>query len=128
MNDRIAHREALRDELNEEFERYRAKELEQKLLDARLPAGAVQTVRDLVEGDPHVDARSLIVDSYNPEVKTSVKVPALPFRFSSGIHSGEFSSRPPKKGEHTAEILETLSYSKSEIDRLLEIEVVFSNP
>lgn len=128
MDDRIAHREALRDELNEEFEQYEAKELERKLLNARMPAGAVQTVRDLVEEDPHIDARSLIIDSFNPEVETPVKAPALPFRFSSGIHSGGFSSRPPKKGEHTAEILEALSYSKSEIDRLLETEVVFSNP
>lgn len=124
--DRIKHREALRAELNKEFEQYGAEELEQQLLEARIPAGAVRTVQDLVENDPQVEARSLIVDSYNPEVDEPVSAPSLPFRFNSGIHGSGFSSRPPKKGEHTDEILAALSYSESEIESLHEVDAVFS--
>ncbi|WP_129116063.1 CaiB/BaiF CoA transferase family protein [Halegenticoccus tardaugens] len=127
IEDRIEHRKTLRDELTAEFAQFGPKELEQHLLDARIPAGAVQTVQNLVEDDPHVEERSLLIDSYNPELEEPVKAPALPFRFSSGIHNGEFSLRPPKIGEHTAEILKSLSYSENEIDRLYKTGAVFSD-
>lgn len=127
IDDRIDHRETLRDELIPEFEEFTATELERKLLDARVPAGAVQTVRDLLETDEHVEARSMLVDSYNPEVEERVVTAALPFRFSSGLHAGQFSSCPPKKGEHTNDILAALSYSESEIERLRETGTVISN-
>ncbi|ELY38929.1 CaiB/BaiF CoA transferase family protein [Natronorubrum tibetense] len=127
IDDRMDHREALRDELIPEFTEFTSAELERKLLDAGVPAGAVQTVRDLVENDEHVEARSMIVDSYNPEVDEQVLAASLPFRFSSNIHDGQFSSRPPKKGEHTDHILEALSYSDDEIERFHERDAVFSS-
>lgn len=127
IDDRLEHRETLRDELIDEFEAFSSTDLERKLLDAGIPAGAVQTVRDLAETDEHVDARSLLVDSYNPEVDEDVVTAALPFRFSSGFHDGQFSSRPPEKGEHTEDILEALSYSPAEIERLHENGAVISS-
>jgi len=66
-------------------------------MDAGVPTGAVRTVGDIVDTDPHVADRSMLVDSYNPEADEEVVTPALPFRFSSAIHDGTFSSRPPKK-------------------------------
>ncbi|WP_226007060.1 CaiB/BaiF CoA transferase family protein [Natrinema salinisoli] len=127
IDDRIDHRETLRDELIPEFEAYTSTELEGKLLDAGIPAGAVRTVADLVDDNEHVDARSMLVDTYNPEVDEDVVTAGLPFRFSTGIHDGGFSSRPPKKGEHTETILEALSYSASEIERLHETGAVISS-
>ncbi|ELY92084.1 L-carnitine dehydratase/bile acid-inducible protein F [Natrialba hulunbeirensis JCM 10989] len=126
IEDRMDHRETLRDEFTAEFEQYDVWELESELLDAGVPSGAVRTVADLVDRDPHVEEREMLVESYNPETDEAVVAPALPFRFSAGIHDGGFSSRPPAKGEQTAEILEALSYSAADIDRLHEQDVVFS--
>jgi len=127
IDDRIDHRETLRDELIPELEAFTATELEGKLLEAGIPAGAVRTVDELLETDEHVEARSMLVDSYNPEVDETVTTAALPFRFSSGLHDGQFSSRPPKKGEHTDDILAALSYSTDEIARLHETGAVIAS-
>lgn len=126
IDDRIEHREPLREELITEFEAFSATELETRLLDAGIPAGAIKTIDEIVENDEQVEARSLLVDSYNPEADEEVVAPSLPFRFSSGIHDGGFSSRPPKKGEHTDDILSALSYSASEIERLHETGAVIT--
>ncbi|MFC6837936.1 CaiB/BaiF CoA transferase family protein [Halomarina ordinaria] len=127
IEDRIEHREPLRDELIREFEAFASTELEVELLDAGIPSGAVRTVADLVEDNEHVDARSMLVDTYNPEVDEEVVTAALPFRFSTGIHGGGYSSPPPKKGEHTDDILTALSYSEREIERLHETGAVSSS-
>lgn len=126
IDDRLEHRDVLKDEFTTEFESYDQIELEKGLMDAGVPTGAVRTVGDIVDTDPHVADRSMLVDSYNPEADEEVVTPALPFRFSSAIHDGTFSSRPPKKGEHTVDILETLSYTEREIVNLFEQDVVFA--
>lgn len=126
IDDRLKHREVLKDEFTTEFESYDPIELEKGLMDAGVPTGAVRTVSDIVDADPHVTDRSMLVDSYNPEADEEVVTPALPFRFSSAIHDGTFSSRPPKKGEHTADVLEALSYTEREIANLVEQDVVFA--
>ncbi|PGF17710.1 carnitine dehydratase [Natrinema sp. CBA1119] len=126
IDDRLEHRDVLKDEFTTEFESYDQIELEKGLMDAGVPTGAVRTVGDIVDTDPHVADRSMLVDSYNPEADEDVVTPALPFRFRSAIHDGTFSSRPPKKGEHTVDILETLSYTEREIVDLFEQDVVFA--
>jgi len=126
IDDRLEHRDVLKDEFTTEFESYDQIELEKGLMDAGVPTGAVRTVGDIVDTDPHVADRSMLVDSYNPEADEEVVTPALPFRFSSAIHDGTFSSRPPKKGENTVDILETLSYTEREIVNLFEQDVVFA--
>lgn len=126
LDDRVEHRDALRDELTNEFAQFDSMELENRLLEAGIPAGAVRTVQDLVEDDPHAAARGSFVESRNPDADEPVIAPALPFRFSSDIHDGTFSSPPPAVGEHTVEILESLSYEADEIEQLLEAEAVFS--
>ncbi|MFB1062692.1 CaiB/BaiF CoA transferase family protein [Natrinema sp. H-ect4] len=126
IDDRLEHRDVLKDEFTTEFEPYDQIELEKGLMDAGVPTGAVRTVGDIVDTDPHVADRSMLVDSYNPEADEEVVTPALPFRFRSAIHDGTFSSRPPKKGEHTVDILETLSYTEREIVNLFEQDVVFA--
>jgi len=68
----------------------------------------------------------MLVDSYNPEVDETVTTAALPFRFSSGLHDGQFSSRPPKAA-NTDDILAALSYSTDEIARLHETGAVIAS-
>lgn len=124
VDKRLNHRDELRLILNEEFKAYTSKDLEQRCLKARIPAGRVQTVQDVTENDPHVKERSMIVESWNPETKSSARVSALPFQFSTGIHDGEFSAPPPAKGEHTIDVLQALSYSDEEIAQLYEDSIV----
>lgn len=126
IDDRLEHRDVLKDELTTEFESYTAIELEKGLMNAGVPTGTVQTVSDIVDTDPHVVKRSMLVNSYNPEANEEVITPALPFRFSSAIYDGTFSSRPPAKGEHTATVLKALSYTETEISKLFEQEIVFT--
>lgn len=127
ISDRLENRESLRNELNDEISHHNAKQLEQDLLADRIPAGAVQSVKDLVEDDPQVAQRSMVVDSHNPETDTSVRVSALPFRMDPDLYDGEFSGRPPKKGEHTHNILSALTYSSEEIEDLYAADAVFTD-
>lgn len=129
MDKRLENRSALREELHTEFEQYDNEELERLLLDARVPAGAVRTVRDVVESDPHVESRSMAVESYNPETDDSVRVSSLPFRFDADDDEtdAEFSGLPPRKGEHTVEIMKALSLSDDEIERMRDEKAVFTD-
>jgi crotonobetainyl-CoA:carnitine CoA-transferase CaiB-like acyl-CoA transferase len=124
MDERIENRDTLRSILVEEFRRFDADGLEETLLNAGIPAGAVRTVKEIVDDDPHVDAREMIVESYNPETSTRTKVPALPFRVDTNLKARQFSSAPPEKGEHTRQILRSLSYSEDKIKNLFENDIV----
>lgn len=117
MEDRIEHRSELRKELHGAFASYTAQDLESLLLEARVPAAAVRSINEVVEL-PHLEARSMLTDSYNTEVDESVKVASLPFQFESDSERPGFSSPPPKKGEHTKEVLEQFDYSRDRIETL----------
>lgn len=125
MDQRLSNRTPLREELHTEFERYGNLELEELLLNARVPAGAVRTVSEVVN-DSHVTDRSMVIESFNPETETPVQVSALPFHF--GLHGTgqQFSSDPPAKGEHTTDILQALSKSDETIERLYDTGAVHS--
>ncbi|MFC7157073.1 CaiB/BaiF CoA transferase family protein [Halomarina halobia] len=117
MDDRIENRPELREDLQEEFATYAAEELERLLLEARVPAAAVRSIDEVVEL-PHAKARSMLAESYNPEAERPVEIAALPFHFASDGRRPGFSGLPPRKGEHTAEVLERLSWSDSDIETL----------
>lgn len=117
MDDRIEHRPELRDELDEAFASYTAQELETLLLEARVPTAAVRSIDEVVEL-PHLEARSMLTESYNTEVDEPVDVASLPFMFASDDERPGFSGPPPKKGEHTGEVLERFAYSSDRIETL----------
>lgn len=123
MNDRIENRNRLREELHEEFESHTAEELERLLLEARVPAAAVRTIDEVIEL-PHTEARSMLADSYNPETDEPVEVASLPFQFESDGERPGFSGPPPKKGEHTADVLEQYSYTDAQIETLRKEGVI----
>lgn len=117
MDDRIEHRPKLREELHEAFASYTAEELEQLMLEARVPAAAVRSIDEVVEL-PHLEARSMLTESYNPEVDEPVDIAALPFTFASDGERPGYSSPPPTKGQHTTEVLEQFAYSDERIETL----------
>lgn len=117
MARRLENRSELREELRASFASSTSEELEVALLEARVPAAAVRTVDEVLEL-PHTEARSMLVESHNPETGEPVKVAALPFQFGSDGGRSGYSSPPPEKGEHTAEVLERLSCDEADIETL----------
>lgn len=118
---RCDHRDALRDELDDEFRTWDRDELVATLADAGVTVAPVQTVDELV-ADAHVDARGLLTDSYNLHRDTAVKTASPPFRTSSG--RPDIGDRPPACGEHTRDVLAELGYDAEFIGRLLETGAV----
>lgn len=116
--DRWENRDALRGELQAEFETYDRDELTTRLADAGVPTGPLQTVAELVEEDPHVAAREMLTDSYNLWTETPIKTANPPFKTKSGrLDPGD---RPPERGEHTREVLSELGYADEQIERMME--------
>lgn len=116
--DRWENREALREALRAEFRTYDREELTALLAEAGVPTGALQTVDELVEADPHVAAREMLTESYNLRTDTPVKTANPPFKTTAGRPS--LGGRPPECGEHTREVLAELGYDDGQIDRMLE--------
>ena len=71
-------------------------------LGGRVPVGPVQTA-DAVFADPHVDARAMLVEVPQPDGSRPVVLPGPPIKLT-GTPAGVYR-RPPRLGEHTAEVL-----------------------
>jgi len=71
-------------------------------LGGRVPVGPVQTA-DAIFDDPHVAARGMLVEVPQPDGSRPVVLPAPPIKLA-GTPSGVYR-RPPRLGEHTAEVL-----------------------
>jgi len=97
MDDRIEHRPKLREELHEAFASYTAEELEQLLLEARVPAAAVRSIDEVVEL-PHLEARSMLTESYNPEVGEPVDIAALRSRSSPTANGPDTAVHRRRRG------------------------------
>jgi len=93
-----------------------------RLLDAAaVPAGPVYGYDQLL-GDPHVEARRMVVEIDHP-LMGKMKTIGLPLK-----SSGELTAirRPaPWLGQHTGQILDAAGYSPSEIENLFEDGVVY---
>lgn len=115
---RCENESALREALNEEFGRYARDELFDRLAAAGVPTGSLQTVDEVVETDPHLEARGMLTDSYNHWLETPTKTASPPFTTTSG--RPVFRENPPARGEHTQAVLEELGYSEEQIGRMIE--------
>jgi crotonobetainyl-CoA:carnitine CoA-transferase CaiB-like acyl-CoA transferase len=71
-------------------------------LGGRVPVGPVQTA-DAIFDDPHVAARGMLVEVPQPDGSRPVVLPAPPIKLA-GTPAGVYR-RPPRLGEHTAEVL-----------------------
>ncbi len=71
-------------------------------LGGRVPVGPVQTA-DAVFGDPHVAAREMLVEVPQPDGSRPVVLPGSPIKLTA-TPAGVYR-RPPRLGEHTAEVL-----------------------
>ena len=71
-------------------------------LGGRVPVGPVQTADDIF-ADPHVEARSMLVEVPQPDGSRPVVLPGSPIKLTA-TPAGVYR-RPPRLGEHTAEVL-----------------------
>lgn len=115
--DRWENRETLVEELEAEFAEYDRHDICERLADAGVPVGPLQTIDELADEDPHVAARELLTDSYNLHQDTPIRTASLPFQTSSG--RPELEDRPPERGEHTEAVLKELGYDDATISRML---------
>jgi crotonobetainyl-CoA:carnitine CoA-transferase CaiB-like acyl-CoA transferase len=91
-----------------------------KLQAAGVPCGVIQTY-DQVFNDPHLDARGFFPEAPHSKLG-KVKQIGSPMRLSAT--PARITRAGPMLGEHTAEILSQIGYSKDEIGALEQARVV----
>jgi len=111
--DRLAHRAALKAEIEAVFDRFTLQQLIDRLERHKVPCGRVRTIADAIAG-PQVIARDMLVtlhdDTLGPvtNLGTPVKLSRTP---------AELSSPPPRLGEHTAEVLDEIDRQRRRVGR-----------
>ena len=111
------HRESLYDTLTAAFDEFTLESLVERLTEAGVPAGPVNSIDDVV-GDAHVAARNLLTQSRNLQSGEPVETAGVPFVTDSG--RPEMFGEPPAVGEHTRAVLAELGYADERIDRMVQ--------
>ncbi len=106
--DRVKNRPALKAEIEGAFAVYDVDTLTEVMEKAGVPCGRVRTVAEAMQ-DPQVEARQMLLP-LNDKALGDFRVLGNPIKLSN--HPQGAIRRPPKKGEHTAEILAELRTSK----------------
>ena len=104
----MKNRTALKAEIEGAFAAYDVDALTVVMEKAGVPCGRVRTVAEAVQ-DPQVDARQMLLP-LNDKDLGDFRVLGNPIKLSN--HPQGAIRRPPKKGEHTAEILAELRSEK----------------
>ena len=102
--DRVKNRPALKAEIEGAFAAYDVDTLSEVMEKAGVPCGRVRTIAEAVQ-DPQVEARQMLLP-LNDKALGDFRVLGNPIKLSN--HPQGAIRRPPKKGEHTAEILSEL--------------------
>ena len=95
---RMANRQALRDELADALKKFSRSSLCQALMEVGVPAGPVNTVPEAFE-QPHALARDMVIE--RPDYRGI----GLPIKLSET--PGQAGRRPPGLGEHNREIIQS---------------------
>ena len=88
---------------------------------ARIPCGEVLSPQQALDNE-QVKAMGFLVDTPYPGLDKMTPVARMPMNFSTIDNS--IKSRAPQLGEHTDQILESLGYADSDIERLHASRVV----
>ena len=121
---RYEHRDALKAELESTFREYEREALVELLTDAGVPVGPRRDVAELVEDDPHVEARKMLVETYNRWTDEPVETVRLPIRTTDWLP--DLEGCPPALGEDTRDVLAELGYDETDVAQLLAEEVVLN--
>ena len=118
--ERRERKEELVERLRAVFVQKPKKEWMRILGEADVPVSPVHTLEEVVD-DPHVVFRKIIQEM---TLKSGEKVKQLSFPVKFSNTPTNLRIPPPELGEHTEEVLESLDYSKNEIERLIKEGVV----
>src|SRR5213075_245511 len=92
--------------------------------EARLPCGPIKTVAEVLDGDPHVKAREMVVELEHPVIGKT-KALGVPVKLSET--PGGVTRPAPTLGQHTVQILTEVGYALEEIEALREAGVVYTS-
>jgi crotonobetainyl-CoA:carnitine CoA-transferase CaiB-like acyl-CoA transferase len=106
---------ALRTELERTLVGFESETLCRELMQAGVPAGAVNTVQQAF-AQAHVSHRDMLVESEGH------RAPGIPVKLAQT--PGSTARRPPRFGEHAREILADAGLDEAMIDRLIEAGIV----
>ncbi len=123
-NDRVRARPTLLVELGKRLKAFSADELAQKMEAAGLPFAPIRKPEELLD-DPHLVATGGLADiqlTDGERAGATVKTTLFPFTLD-GRRLG-VRLNPPKRGEHTREVLSAVGLSQREIDALIESHAV----
>ncbi|MEO0981045.1 MAG: CaiB/BaiF CoA-transferase family protein [Pseudomonadota bacterium] len=113
-NDRVARRDEILPRLRALFAGYDKTALMEKLEAVGLPFAPITRPEDLFD-DPHLKASGGLLDMTLPDGE-QIALPAMPLTLD-GARPG-LRADPPRAGQHTAEVLQSLGFSGSDIDTL----------
>ncbi len=123
-NDRVRARPTLLPELSKRLKAFSAEELAQKMEAAGLPFAPIRKPEELLD-DPHLVATGGLADiqlTDGERAGATVKTTLFPFTLD-GQRPG-VRLNPPKRGEHTREVLGAVGFGREEIDALIEAHAV----
>ena len=119
LEGRVKSRPDLAAEVSQATRKYRSKDLETLLVEGSVPCGRLMNIDEII-ADPHVQLRNIMAEVEDPQ-RGKIKIIKTPI-FVSG-KPPEITRRAPLIGEHTAEILEELGYSREEIEGFFNAKV-----
>jgi crotonobetainyl-CoA:carnitine CoA-transferase CaiB-like acyl-CoA transferase len=123
-NDRVRARPTLLAELSRRLKSFSADELAQKMEAAGLPFAPIRKPEELLD-DPHLLATGGLADiqlTDGERAGATVKTTLFPFTLD-GQRPG-VRLNPPRRGEHTREVLSAVGFGAREIDALIESHAV----
>ena len=91
--------------------------------EARLPCGPIKSVAEVLDDDPHVKAREMVVELEHPTIGKT-KALGVPIKLSET--PGAVTLPAPTLGQHSVQILIELGYSPEEIEALRAAGVIYT--
>jgi crotonobetainyl-CoA:carnitine CoA-transferase CaiB-like acyl-CoA transferase len=123
-NDRVRARPTLLPELSKRLKAFSADELAKKMEAVGLPFAPIRRPEELLD-DPHLLATGGLADiqlTDGDRAGATVKTTLFPFTLD-GQRPG-VRLNPPKRGEHTRDVLSAVGFGMQEIDALIETHAV----